>query len=199
MSERRVVGKQTKSDILDKAGTLFSDKGYGATSMDDICNATGRSIGNIYYYFKSKEDLFLNLAEQTFVEMQHTLEMIFSKYETISDKLYAYGDFIASIERLPLSSLEREFLSKVGIDSEAGKGFLTILTPVFDEFQKHISEGIAKGELKNENSFELSFIVSNYYSGLSRATSFMDKDTKKALFHKGTTLLLQGISTQNEI
>ncbi|MHB1652069.1 MAG: TetR/AcrR family transcriptional regulator [Desulfitobacteriaceae bacterium] len=199
MSERRYVGEQTKAYILDKARTLFSDKGYTATSMDDICNATGRSISNIYYYFKSKEDLFLNLAEQTFVETQHNTEMLFSKYKTITEKLYAYGDFIASIERLPLSSLEREFLSKVGIDSETGKRFLTLLTPVFDEFKKHISEGIDKGELKAENLYELSFIVSSYYGGLSRSTSFMDKETKKTLFRKGTTLLLQGITTRNEI
>ena len=199
MSERRYVGEQTKADIFNKARILFSDKGYTATSMDDIGKATGRSISNIYYYFTSKEDLFLNLAEQTFVEIQHNMEMILSKHKTITEKLYAYGDFIASIERLPLSSLEREFLSKVGIESEAGKRFMTVITPVFDEFKKHISEGIAKGELKNENLFELSFIVSNYYAGLSRATSFMDKETKKALFRKGTALLLQGISTRNEI
>lgn len=198
MSKRRYAGEQTKADILDKARTLFSNKGYAATSMDDICNATGRSIGNIYYYFKSKEDLFLNLAEQTYVEMQHNMEVFFSKYKTVTEKLYVYGDFLASVER-PLNSVEREFLSKVGIESEAGKRFLTVLTPAFDEFKKHISEGIAKGELKNENLFELSFIVSSYYAGLSRATSFMDKETRKALFRKGTTLLLQGISTRNEI
>ncbi|HEY8910734.1 MAG TPA: TetR/AcrR family transcriptional regulator [Desulfosporosinus sp.] len=198
MSKRRYAGEQTKADILDKARTLFSDKGYAATSMDDICNATGRSIGNIYYYFKSKEDLFLNLAEQTYVEMQHNMEVFFAEYKTVTEKLYVYGDFLASVER-PLNSVEREFLSKVGIESEAGKRFLTVLTPVFDEFKKHISEGIDKGELMNENLFELSFIVSSYYAGLSRATSFMDKETKKALFRKGTTLLLQGISTRNEI
>ncbi|MHB8126540.1 MAG: TetR/AcrR family transcriptional regulator [Desulfitobacteriaceae bacterium] len=198
MGKRRYEGEQTKADILDKARTLFSEKGYIVTSMDDICNATGRSIGNIYYYFKSKEDLFLHLVEQTFTEMRHNMEIIFAEYESVTDKLYAYGDFLAGLER-PLNSVEREFISKVGIESEAGKRLLTILSQAFEEFQKLISEGITRGELKNENLFELSFLVSSYYGGISRYAAMMDKETKKALFRKGTTLLLQGISTREEI
>lgn len=194
MSKRRYEGKQTKSDILAKAQTLFSEKGYVATSMDDICNATGRSIGNIYYYFKSKEDLFLYLVEQTFTELGEQWEKISSQYEFVIEKLYAYGDFIAGIER-PLYSIEREFISKVGTDSEAGQKFLAIVNKSFENFQELISEGIARGELKNEDLFDLTFIVSSFYSGLSRYSYFMNKDAKKALFLKGTTLLLQGIST----
>jgi len=196
MSKRRYGGEQTKNHIADQAKTLFSQKGYAATSMDDICNATGRSIGNIYYYFKSKDDLFLYLVEQTFTEWRKQLQEIFSQYESTTEKLYAYSDFLAGIER-PLHSVEREFISIVGVDSEAGQKFMTMLNESFTEFQKLISEGIAGGELKNEDLFELTFIVTSFYGGLSRYASLMDKDTKKVIFQKGTTLLLQGIINRN--
>ncbi|KJS14888.1 MAG: transcriptional regulator [Peptococcaceae bacterium BRH_c4b] len=197
MSKRRYEGEQTKKHIVDKAKILFSQKGYVSTSIQDICAATGCSKGNLYYHFKSKEDLFLCLAEQNFTEWSEQWEKISSEYESITEKLYAYGDFIADIER-PLHSIEREFISTVGLDSEAGQKLFAIINISFEKFKKFMSEGIAAGELKNENLFELTFIVSSFYSGLSRYSNLMDKDARKALFHKATTLLLQGIGTRNE-
>lgn len=196
MTKRRYEGEQTKAEILDKARTLFSQKGYAATSMDDICNATGRSIGNVYYYFKSKEELFLYLFEQIVVEIQENLKGTLSNYESVTGKLYAYGDYLADMER-PLNSAEREFITKVGTESESGKRFLALINQTFAGFQNLIAEGIARGELINENLFDLSFIISCYYGGLNHYAIFMDKETKKALFRKGTTLLLGGIGAKD--
>jgi AcrR family transcriptional regulator len=164
--------------------------------MDDICNAAGRSIGNIYYYFKSKEDLFVNLGEQFFTDIQQNIKRICSEYNSTTDRLYAYGEFIAGIER-PLNSVEKEFVSIVGVESDAGKQLGAIINQVFEEFQKLVSEGIAMDELKDENLFDMSFIISTFYNGLGRYTAHMDKDTRKAIIHKGITLLLQGISNRN--
>jgi TetR/AcrR family transcriptional regulator, cholesterol catabolism regulator len=46
-----------KSRVLDKAETLFWQKGYQSTTIVDIANACGCRPGNIYNYFKSKEDI----------------------------------------------------------------------------------------------------------------------------------------------
>ena len=43
--------------------TCFARQGYHATSMDDVVRESGMSVGAIYSYFASKEDLFLALAE----------------------------------------------------------------------------------------------------------------------------------------
>lgn len=95
----RYEGEQTKKNIADKAKTLFSRRRYAATSIRDICDAAGCSKGNLYYHFKSKEDLFLYLEEQTFSEWWDQLDTIFSQYESFTEKLYVFGDFISGIER----------------------------------------------------------------------------------------------------
>lgn len=197
MSKRRYEGEQTKKHIVDKAKILFSRKGYAATSIEDICAATGCSKGNLYYHFKSKEDLFLYQVEQTFKEWWEQWEKISFQYESATEKLYAYGDFIAGLER-PLQFAEREFFNIVGTDSEAGQKLLTFINKSFENTKKFISDGIASGEFKNENLFDLTFIVSCFYTGLHRYSVLMDKEAKKALFRKATTLLLQGISTRTE-
>src|SRR5687767_15428855 len=47
----------TKEKILKKSGVLFNTKGYKATSISDITDATGLTKGAIYRHFKSKEEL----------------------------------------------------------------------------------------------------------------------------------------------
>lgn len=199
MNKRRYEGEQTKRNIADKAKSLFSQKGYTVTSIQDICCAAGCSKGNLYYHFKSKEDLFLYLEEQANEEGLKYLEEIFSRYETVPEKLYAYADFVSQWER-PLYSAEREFINKVGLDSEAGQKFMDIIKKPGDRFRQFIFEGINSGEFKNEDLFELTFIVFSYFSGLNHYSIYyqMDKDSLRVLFRKAANLLLHGISTSKD-
>jgi TetR/AcrR family transcriptional regulator, transcriptional repressor for nem operon len=47
----------TKERILKKSGVLFNTKGYKATSISEITDATGFTKGAIYRHFDSKEEL----------------------------------------------------------------------------------------------------------------------------------------------
>jgi TetR/AcrR family transcriptional repressor of nem operon len=55
---------KTRSAIVASAGSLFYANGYANTSMDDIINASGVAKGNVYYHFKSKEDIALAALEK---------------------------------------------------------------------------------------------------------------------------------------
>ena len=75
-------------ELLDAALTLFVDKGYAATKVDEVAAMAGVSKGTLFLYFDSKEDLFkavirANLADhfpvwnQEFDEFQgSTAEML---------------------------------------------------------------------------------------------------------------------------
>jgi len=47
----------TKAHILDTALRLFAERGYDGATMRVIADEAGVSLGNAYYYFKSKEHL----------------------------------------------------------------------------------------------------------------------------------------------
>src|SRR2546423_14104954 len=47
--------------ILDAALQCFIERGYEATTVDDVRGASGASIGSIYHHFRSKEDLAAEL------------------------------------------------------------------------------------------------------------------------------------------
>src|SRR6478672_11668762 len=55
--------QQRRAQILAAATACFARQGYHATSMDDVVRESGLSVGAIYSYFPSKEDLYLALSE----------------------------------------------------------------------------------------------------------------------------------------
>lgn len=51
-------------EILDAALTVFAEKGFAASRMEDIATKAGVTKGTIYLYFESKEEVFKSLARQ---------------------------------------------------------------------------------------------------------------------------------------
>lgn len=49
----------TRNLICRKAVRVFAEKGYDATSVQEIAEATGVAKGTIYYHFKGKRELFV--------------------------------------------------------------------------------------------------------------------------------------------
>ena len=55
--KRAVKSENTKRTLFESATQLFKDKGFYATTIEDIASAAGTSVGAFYYHFKCKEDL----------------------------------------------------------------------------------------------------------------------------------------------
>jgi AcrR family transcriptional regulator len=52
-----------KREILDAASRVFRRRGLAATGMRDIAAELGMAVGNLYYYFKDKEELLAFVQE----------------------------------------------------------------------------------------------------------------------------------------
>lgn len=57
-------GEQTRSEIVAAARNLFYRKGYYHTSFSDIVEEAGVVRGNVYHYFKTKDELLGAVIEQ---------------------------------------------------------------------------------------------------------------------------------------
>jgi TetR/AcrR family transcriptional repressor of nem operon len=57
-------GQDTRERILDTAHALVLEKGFSATSLDEILKATGVTKGAFFHHFKSKSDLARTLVER---------------------------------------------------------------------------------------------------------------------------------------
>jgi len=53
-----------RQEVIDVAARVFAEKGYHATSIDDLVAATGLQRGGLYHYIDGKQDLLLAIHER---------------------------------------------------------------------------------------------------------------------------------------
>ena len=107
----------TKQKILDVSLDLFSQKGFSAVSIRDICAQVNIKESSVYYHFKNKQAIFdelLHRFEQVATDMMVRLEQSLSVqscsmekpfYQTVCDTFfenYFMDDFCNKIMRLLL-------------------------------------------------------------------------------------------------
>lgn len=65
-TRRTEAAEASKKAILDAAEALFAEKGYDATSLQEISDQAGVTRGLPNYFFGSKEDLYRSVLERIF-------------------------------------------------------------------------------------------------------------------------------------
>jgi len=68
--------RSRKEQILEEAARLFGRRGYHATSMRDIGEATGMLAGSLYAHISSKEDLLFEIVLQAANQFLDRLESL---------------------------------------------------------------------------------------------------------------------------
>jgi AcrR family transcriptional regulator len=66
MSPRPDVSEERRTKIIDSATQVFARQGFASTRMDDVASEAGLSKGLLYWYFKSKEEIIIAIADLLF-------------------------------------------------------------------------------------------------------------------------------------
>jgi AcrR family transcriptional regulator len=77
--------EQRYQTILSSAETLFAAKGYQGTSMEEIADLAEVSVGTLYFYFKNKEDLLVQLLDGIGFRIREVVGSAFSRAEPSLD------------------------------------------------------------------------------------------------------------------
>ncbi len=92
VSTRRAKGEQTKAAIIDAALALFAERGFEATTMRAIAETAGVSLGNAYYYFRSKDELVQGFYDRTAAHHGEQLPDTLDGMAGLADRLTAHLD-----------------------------------------------------------------------------------------------------------
>ncbi|HEX8969909.1 MAG TPA: TetR/AcrR family transcriptional regulator [Chloroflexota bacterium] len=107
--------QQRRAQILSAAMACFARQGYRATSMDDVVRESGLSVGAIYSYFPSKEDLFLALSDDRAEQTVAYLNELFRRPGPLADKTREAVDYFFNQLSEELGAMARvnvEFISE---------------------------------------------------------------------------------------
>lgn len=85
-----VVKSEIRADIVNVARKVFSRKGYRQTTMDAIARAAKMGKSSIYYYYKSKEDIFEAVVVKEAQELKRQLIKVISAGDTPIERLKDY-------------------------------------------------------------------------------------------------------------
>lgn len=191
--KRRKDVTQIKKDIARNTKELFAQKGYSATSMEDICTINNRSKGSIYYHFKSKEELFMYLIKLNNEDWMNAWLDKESGYKTAIDKLYGLADHYVDDLANPLNHAINEFVSGQVVSQEMLDEMLSLIRIPYATYESIITKGMEDGELKTDDPQDVMHIIYGLFSGLT--TLYYEKDLTdiRRIYHKGMASLLAGI------
>lgn len=135
----------TRKEILRAAAQIFQEKGYHASSMQDIAEAVELKKGSLYHHVKSKQEILLALLDEA-------LEMIIDRLDQINSQdlppdlklrqaMRSYLTFLAD-NRSIASVLLLEYRS---LEPELKKLHIPRRDQVDRIWQEIITEGISLG------------------------------------------------------
>ena len=94
-----------KDKLIEASLDLMLSKGYGSTTVDELCDAAGVSKGSFYHFFKTKEDLGLELLNW-FME-QSKLSFLGGEFRKEKDPLKRAFAFLSQTEASAMDLWQR--------------------------------------------------------------------------------------------
>lgn len=84
-SDPRRKGERTRERILDIAYDAIVQKGFAATSIEELVEAAGITKSGFFYHFRDKNDLARQLFERFLAEDEQILDSLTARARTLSD------------------------------------------------------------------------------------------------------------------
>ena len=160
-----------KERIIEVAEQLFAQYGFLKTTMEDIAKKVHMGKSSVYYYFKSKEDIFAEVIRKDTINFQQKLNDAISNADTPEDKIRAYV-ITRMIHLQDLSkfylTLTDEYLDHYLFVEEVRKDFYEYENKVL---KKLLEEGV------EQNCFDVDDVVT-----ISRMISIAIKGLEFPLF-----------------
>ncbi len=91
-----------RARILEAAVRVFAERGFFNATVAEIARAAGVADGTIYLYFKSKDDLLLQLFEEKMAELLSSAEAALAEETTAPARLSRFIEHhLAAVEKNP--------------------------------------------------------------------------------------------------
>ena len=150
-------GEATRSRILATARNLINTKGFTATTINDLVEATGTQKGGIYFHFDGKESLGLAVLEEARLEF---MEFLSTALEGDTPLARLEGFFRSALDKhLATGFVGGCIFGNLALEmSDLDARFAGVIERVFDEWVAILEDVIAaaqaSGELRTDFSPE---------------------------------------------
>ncbi|PKN68840.1 MAG: hypothetical protein CVU54_13285 [Deltaproteobacteria bacterium HGW-Deltaproteobacteria-12] len=155
--------KTRRADILEQAEKIFAVKGFYSATMAEIANASGFSIGSLYQYFESKDNLYSKMISEKLDLMHEQVREKVKVASGIAEKMEmivaAHFQFVENNE-----DFCRLFLR--GENAAPSEVMTSLRQKIMDGYSQHLTfvenelkEGIKRGILRPFPSRDMAAVL----------------------------------------
>ena len=188
---------KTKRKIFETSMKLFAEKGYDATSIEEITATVGVAKGTLYYHFSSKEEIFNFLVEEGIKLLQNSIDIKTAKLSNYLDKLKAVVliqiKIVVKYEDI-ITILLSQFWGKEARNQKCKKH----VDDYINTIENIVKEGIAVGQIKEGNP---EAIASEIYGLICSALVYKHRNDGKIeimkLYREFETSVIRGLKAED--
>jgi len=142
----KTKAEKTRQFIIEKTAPIFNTKGYAATSLSDITEATGLTKGSVYGNFENKDEVVIEAFRYNVKQLQKNMSAAIDASDNAYDKLCNCVEFYReNWEQMVLTG----GCAMLNAATEADDHLLFLKDPVryhFEGWQIRISQVIEEGK-----------------------------------------------------
>ena len=137
---------KTKRKIFETSMKLFAEKGYDATSIEEITATVGVAKGTLYYHFSRKEEIFNFLIEEGVKLLKNSIAIKTENLENSIDKIRAI--VLIQIKVLvKYESFMTIILSQIWGNDSRSQMCRNYVFDYIQMIEEIVKKGIQKGEI----------------------------------------------------
>ena len=167
LSQRERQREAKRHAVLQAAAQLFNERGFHATSLDDIAARLNVTKPTLYYYVKNKDEILLQCVRQGLDMMLAGIEVSRAAGGQAIDQLITCMQVYARIVTQDFGMC----LIRVGdeqVPPESRKELRRLKSAIDQEFRRLVAEGVAEGSLAPCDPKMTAFVIAGALSWIGR-------------------------------
>lgn len=166
-AEREQQRETKRNAVLSTAAQLFNERGYHATSLDDIAARLHVSKPTLYYYVKNKDEILIECVRRGLQMMQEGIEQTRKAGGKAIDQLMACMRIYTRIVTQDFGMCVIR-VSDDEFSPENRKELRRLKSGIDMEFRRWVTEGVAEGSIQPCDPKMTAFVIAGALSWIGR-------------------------------
>lgn len=184
-------GKERRRQLLDFATRRFAENGYHPTSVAEIVQGLGVGKGVFYWYFDSKEQLFLEILREAQQDLRRTQQQAI---DSVDDPIRRIELGIQSTMKWSADHPDFYKLTQFAVTEER---FLPALRKGQDvavkDIMRHVTDGIDRGAIRETNPLYIAHSILGVSTQFVRVFIHEQHRSPDEVADEAIALILDGI------
>ncbi len=195
MMTKHLSETQRRRQILRSARAEFVAKGFQDARVEDVAREASLSKGAVYFYFKSKRDLFMALVleehEQTYAILDASEQDLRPALVKLLELGGGYLDHFARKDAPPRVNL---MMCELGMrDADIREECQAIHHRFVDATARIVAQGIAEGSFRSADPLAIAQMIKAMIDGFAGQAAINIELDQQRLVGEGFKMILRGI------